>query len=484
LETPPLLDNPQPVWFRQPFGWIALAILLGIMLVGNLHDYLKRKTGPAGTNYMQQRLSLKMLVVLDESGDIATPTEVRQTDSIARSVMREVQNARKDDEEAEILFALASYEAEGRAPVDSIRHLAAARNPQLRVLADMYASDRLTPQQERNVEAQVTDSDFVFKMALGQARAKAGLPHPMDGVVSAGEAIGFLFGILLLSGAGLLGVGVIVFYIASRCCGKLKPAGHAAQDISPAEADTFAGMAALMLAAFLGVGSGLTKLAGNFTSRAPLLNCILGATAIILAILAWRVSPLKGRLGFKNLGAGKCLLWGVGAAVANLPIVLGVTILSMKLMPGLPIPEHPIQGMLNGPRSLWVVVSLLFLVSVEAPIFEETLFRGLIQPALAMELKQPWLIWMIQTLFPNSQQSHPNLRQKWAAFVKQPWLAGIISSLLFASIHPTGIPAWPALAMIGGMSVFLTYQTKSIVPSMIMHSIHNALMLTISLLLT
>jgi membrane protease YdiL (CAAX protease family) len=100
-----------------------------------------------------------------------------------------------------------------------------------------------------------------------------------------------------------------------------------------------------------------------------------------------------------------------------------------------------------------MVLSLFFLASIEAPIFEETLFRGIFQPALA-------------------------------AIVKRPWLSGVITSFLFASIHPTGVPAWPALALIGGMSVFLTYQTRSIVPSMIMHATHNALTLAVGLLLT
>jgi membrane protease YdiL (CAAX protease family) len=57
------------------------------------------------------------------------------------------------------------------------------------------------------------------------------------------------------------------------------------------------------------------------------------------------------------------------------------------------------------------------------------------------------------------------------------------SSLLFAMVHPTGVPAWPALAAIGAMAALLTFQTRSLVPSIVMHAVHNGTLLLLNLLL-
>jgi len=420
------------------------------MLYTNLVGYLHR--APDHTSYFEERFSLKMVAILEETGK-NEPIATAEITTVAAVTEKNLAKSRQGDEEAEALFALASFAAHGSVPPDSLRHLGAAKNPQLRLMSQIYDGAKLTSDQVRDLEAKITDPDFAFRMALGQARQRAGILRPYQGVVSEGEIGALEVGMFLIGMATLLGICVLITYAAARASGHLKPLGHPAGTVTGGEADALGGMAALLLGGYLLIGTVITRMSGAFATRGPLMNAIPGVVAIGLTLIAWSIAPLRGRLGLKNMKLSHCVLWGVGAAVANLPIVFTVMILSLKLMPGLPMPEHPIENLLVGPRSGWMVLSLFFLASIEAPIFEETLFRGIFQPALA-------------------------------AIVKRPWLSGVITSFLFASIHPTGVPAWPALALIGGMSVFLTYQTRSIVPSMIMHATHNALTLAVGLLLT
>jgi membrane protease YdiL (CAAX protease family) len=53
--------------------------------------------------------------------------------------------------------------------------------------------------------------------------------------------------------------------------------------------------------------------------------------------------------------------------------------------------------------------------------------------------------------------------------------------LLFAAIHPQGPILWAGLAAIGVMACFLTHMTGSLVPAMVMHSVHNASVLTLAI---
>ena len=82
---------------------------------------------------------------------------------------------------------------------------------------------------------------------------------------------------------------------------------------------------------------------------------------------------------------------------------------------------------------------------IGAPIVEEHIFRGWIFPALSKLLNSVWA-------------------------------GGVVSSLCFAMIHPQGPTMWPALACIGGTCCLLTHYTRSLWPGMILHAVHNGLL--------
>jgi membrane protease YdiL (CAAX protease family) len=83
------------------------------------------------------------------------------------------------------------------------------------------------------------------------------------------------------------------------------------------------------------------------------------------------------------------------------------------------------------------------MAAVIAPIWEEFMFRGLLFPA-------------------------------FSAVTKSPVLGAVISCFLFAAIHPQGPAGVPLLMTLALGMCFISYQTKSLIPNMVMHAINNA----------
>jgi membrane protease YdiL (CAAX protease family) len=94
--------------------------------------------------------------------------------------------------------------------------------------------------------------------------------------------------------------------------------------------------------------------------------------------------------------------------------------------------------------SAGTVAALAVLVCVAAPIAEELLFRGFMFAALA----------------------------SWG-----PWVAAVIVGLLFGAVHAIGTPAilLVQLAVLGFLLCLVRWRTRSILPTVALHSINNTL---------
>ena len=186
-------------------------------------------------------------------------------------------------------------------------------------------------------------------------------------------------------------------------------------------------------------------------------NLVAFAITISAAVILSKV-PIDGvPMGLPQVGVGTRdlgtnVLWGLAGGIANFPIMLGLSFIGNVLFSGLPAPEHPLTTkLMEGQTGGYIALSMV-LASICAPLFEEFLFRGHLFPALAR--------------------------------VKGSLVYGAaVSSLLFAAIHPTGIPAWLPLAGVGAMGCFLSHQRGSLVPSIVMHATHNLLTLVMVLTL-
>ena len=92
-------------------------------------------------------------------------------------------------------------------------------------------------------------------------------------------------------------------------------------------------------------------------------------------------------------------------------------------------------------------IAILFLATVLAPLFEETMFRGFFYRVL---------------------------RRRQAFLV-----SGLVSGFLFAMVHPQGWIAIPALASIGFGLAGIREWRDSLIASMTAHALNNGLVISL-----
>jgi membrane protease YdiL (CAAX protease family) len=152
---------------------------------------------------------------------------------------------------------------------------------------------------------------------------------------------------------------------------------------------------------------------------------------------------------------------GVAGYFMMIPImVVGIILTFLLLMLAqmflgdeLAMPIHPIAGE-AGATGIVQLAMLLLLASVAAPIVEETIFRGL----------------MYRHLRDSSRRMSP------AGSII---VSALVSAFIFAIIHPEGILGTPAKASIGIALAFMREWRGTLIPSMIMHGLSNAVVITL-----
>ena len=199
--------------------------------------------------------------------------------------------------------------------------------------------------------------------------------------------------------------------------------------------------------------------AGALTRLNTVLEIVLYIPVVFIALwvlrrLAAAESPtrtlLTWRETFRALGmTSQRPLADIGVGTLNyvvlMPLFFAVSAFSQKIFQHYHTPINPVQfdSMLaqnNIDRLL-----LLLVTAVAAPIVEELMFRGVLYPAL-----------------------------------KGPWGAvgaALLSGAVFAVIHPT-LPSGFLPIMLLGVAFALTYERRgSLLPNIVMHGIHNGLIL-------
>ena len=137
----------------------------------------------------------------------------------------------------------------------------------------------------------------------------------------------------------------------------------------------------------------------------------------VVVPLVLRRNPRMAEVGLTTRDFGRNVLLGLWAFLLELPVTGAIAIVCALLLKNLPQPEHPASTSLMNSPDLLTVVATFFGGALVAPFWEETMFRGLLFPALRGVLRGP---------VP----------------------AALVSSFLFASIHPQGPVLWAALATV------------------------------------
>jgi uncharacterized protein len=165
----------------------------------------------------------------------------------------------------------------------------------------------------------------------------------------------------------------------------------------------------------------------------------VGALVGILLInfLIWR--PFKGRLQELFRFDIRALPLGFVAYCAAVPLVIAVAALNEKIIPqggG----GNPVLTIITSSENIEAKILLFITVAVLAPLFEETLFRGMLYPALASRMS--------------------------------PWFAIPLTSFIFAACHFSAAELLP-LTLLGIVMTYTYQRTKNLVPSMVLHSLWN-----------
>jgi len=177
----------------------------------------------------------------------------------------------------------------------------------------------------------------------------------------------------------------------------------------------------------------------------PVVPLVLVAT--VRRGMAW--SDLRQAIGWhRGRGIGREVGAGLLGWLAGVPLIALSLMATMALSRHYPA-SHPIEQVLVGADAL-TLLAMGALASIFAPIVEETMFRGLL---------------------------FHHLRTRWA------WLpAALISSLIFAMLHPQGIAALPALTSVALVLAAIRAWRGSLIAPIAAHALHNGLLLVVVVL--
>jgi membrane protease YdiL (CAAX protease family) len=440
-ESPPpleYLEVPEPIATKRLwFGWISLALFLAMLISLSVSTYFGRTSKKDNLSQIEQQFATQVGATKSKAWPAEAPAQTDQ--DLAELRQKGTSGA---------AYAAAYMDLSGKPPLESdVAVLKAASSPRLRAIAVILESKKLDRTTLDKLTKPLGPGKLDSYVRL-RAREKAGLSADWSEFQK--NALGI----------AVIAVGLAICIIASPFIiafiflykhPDLIRRGHPALPMSLFQSDVFALRAAQLLLAFFGLNvlfelsqpkqlvSGAWSLIGSMVSIAAIVTLVRGE------FLGVRTA------NFQRADAPRTAIpIGIGIYIASVPAIILVGLLGMKLFSGLPTPEHDAATAL-ATSGLWSTVAIVFGAVIVAPIVEEIIFRGLILPALHR-------------------------------FTGKAWIAIVITNLLFASMHSTGIPAWGALAMIGVVCSFAVYQTGSLYPAMVMHGIHNGMLVTLAIL--
>ncbi len=243
----------------------------------------------------------------------------------------------------------------------------------------------------------------------------------------------------LLVGAGALGV--CIFAITQLAGGKIRPRFKAFPNA--AETPMLSETIALFLAIFAITGLFTVFLIKEHKIDISVFTLLPLTLCPLIPLLfggGWRrykqlTGLHRGEGVFKEIGCG---LLGY---LAGLPLVVIGFVVSIVFFLLFPIEaEHPVMDPISGAGPLGILL-LVLMLTVWAPLVEETLFRGVFYSHC-----RRWMAWPV---------------------------AGIITGIVFAAIHPQWIWFVPGLASIGLVFAMIREWRGSLIGSIAAHALHN-----------
>lgn len=367
--------------------------------------------------------------------------------------------------------------------------LAPSEHDVLAILGKLYPHDSELDEGEsraaqlaESIERLTPEEIATLEEGLGWFGSLALVPAGIDGVTRRSDVVGpaktLTIGIFIIAGLAIGGlmigfIGLVVMLVL-LIGGRLRTGVQASASPHGVYAETFA----IWMVLFVGLQGAAAVLAMTVPGLSGGMMMAINLVAFFasLGAVAWPAvrgvpfQQVRQDIGW-TLGRQPLLepVLGVGGYLMALPILaIGIvmTFLLMViqgfLMSGevdtfAPAggPAHPI--VLELASQSWLAIVMIYLLaSVAAPIVEETFFRGVLYRHLREASRGLGLFMSI-------------------AF------STLLSSFIFAAIHPQGVVAIPALMSLAIAFALMREWRGSVLPSMIMHGVSNGLVMTMAL---
>ncbi len=484
----------------RPHRWLAVTAFLVILAVTvfqvwQIDSYRRESADPVGEIRvgaidMQAEVLARVRAAIaafegDEPGSYASILESTRRWSEGSASMRLARSillASCDDPDGAMQQFTATVDACRGAGIEE------EASPLLRTVAAIY---------RRGATAQVDDGAALRSWAapaeadLAAARERLGIyvalgegfvaneEGPRREVLRSGWRVG-VAGLAFLGWVGLAlvgGLAALVTVLVMAAFGALRFRTGRAERSSAVLLEVFA----CFMAVFLVVSWILEEVAARSTALEEFQEAHHGIWIAIriaielgaswLALAWWRVrggswASLRALAGFHwRPGPWRCI--GLGFVGYAMALVLGLAGLMLSMMIGsllgverLGDPKHPIHDVLRSDEPGSTLLVLFFGV-VLAPFLEEIFFRGVLYRGL-----------------------RDRLGAGRAALVVGAVSAMIVSSAIFAAIHPQGLLFAPILAGLGAGFCLVREWSGSVVPGMVAHAINNGVMLGLAVVLT
>lgn len=455
----PLYPSPSPsqsyhrLW--EIGVWIALvAIVVILFTVTLVMPGGEEPAGPGGR--LELRLQGRYAVGVDALfGTLG--------DSFAQSLtgplLEQVRSLAENDAERLLLVPVV---AELAGPEQALEEIAKLRQQEdltddagadLEVLRAIYSGSGEAVSEESR-QAFLERREWFARLALSHGRA-AEDPERRELLA---DAMGLAALLIAIAGAvataGAAGLVLLVVAFLVYRHGKLRAAYEPGRDAEePARRVAYLETVVV----FIGATIGASLVAGLFieaTDNPWALGAVLLALPAVLWPLLRGVSwpELRRAYGWHaGTGVWREIAWGLAGYVAGAPLLIAGILVSVLLTVWIEQPpHHPIMDSIAGAG--WGGIVLIYVVAcVSAPLAEETVFRG---------------------------GFHHYLRGHLGVVA-----SALVASAVFAAIHPQGVLGIPPLIALATVLALIREWRGSLVGSVAVHAVHNALATTVLLLL-
>jgi len=447
---------------RNFIGWIVLALFF-ILSIGTSLQNSTSEDSPRNRRLHERQQDLLAKAMKHKWFQLNTAVKLKApwkelTDPYFKDLDPEIGTMRQlagqgQDLMAVKLYAAMSYERGRQIDMRLLQPLSSSIHPVDQSLWKIYSSTTLTTQYAETVVDSLPDTPAVYKVAKVHALEKAGVKDAISLYkVNTGNVALASLASLAQVWFWIPAVVLAMVYWKSR-----PPRGIPMDNLTPRGADRLAIHAAMILVCFEVVSILAALLMGLLSFSSSWASLTVGLL-LMMMILAMQRSPFDGvRVSLAEMGLTKenfgANVWvGVLGFFIEMPIAVILATVGDRIFKFLPAPTHPASQLLEATHKFTVVFPLILFGSVIAPIWEELTFRGLIFPAL----------------------------NRFIGFVP----SILVSSLLFGLIHPQGPALVLSLAWVGAVSCVVSYRTKSLVPCIVLHCLHNTAIFALTILVS